>query len=851
MFRLALENVLHRRLRFALTALAVALGVAFVAGTYMLTDTMNAAFTTFFSQADAKLDVVVQSPSRMANNVASWGDREPMPESILGTVRSVPGVAVAAGQVVGSAQVVDRQGRAITTTGAPTLGLSTVDYAELDTAVLRSGRKPVGGGEVAIDAQTARTHDMRVGDRIRVLFPTGSGTFTLVGIFGIGQLDSMAGATVAAFDLPIAQQLLGKVAVLDSVLVKAQPGVSPDTLRAAVQRAVGQRYEAITGQQLADRTSTAINDSMGFFSVALLVFSAIAIFVGAFIIYNTFAVIVVERTRELGLLRSIGCSTRQLAGSLVVEAAVVGLGASLAGLALGAGICVGLTRLFAASGMELPPAALQLTARTVVVSLLVGVLVTVVAAMGPALRTRKLSPVEALVAGHAAPGPMPVRRVIAGSAACAAGLVAIIYGGFASIENRLPFIGVGALTLFLGVAGLSPLVVRPVARVAGWPIARVFGLSGRLGRENAMRSPVRTARTASALMIGMALVSFVAIFGASLKASTGAMLDHLVGGDYVMTSTSSAPGAGFSPEAAAAVRAQSQVQRVAEMRVGYAERNGKLVGVGGANAAELLAVTSVTVDDGDIRAIDTTDGSVAIASSVASVQGLHAGDSLQVSFEKTGVKQLRIVAVYDDAKGSMGQYLLGMGTFTANFSQQLDAMAIVQLRPGVAPAAAGDALHRALAAYPNVKVQDRAAFRDDVMSQIDQLLTLLYALLLLAVLIALLGIVNTLVLSTIERTRELGLLRAVGMSRREVRSMVRAEAAIVAFIGALIGLLVGLALALVALKALENKGLGVIALPSAQLATFLVVGALAGVVAAVLPARRAARVDVVRAIAAT
>lgn len=851
MFRLALKNVLHRRLRFALTALAVALGVAFVAGTYMLTDTMNAAFTTFFSQADAKLDVVVQSPSRMANNVASWGDRQPMPEAILGTIRGVHGVAVAAGQVVGSAQIVDKQGKAITTTGAPTLGMSTVDNAELDTAVLRTGREPVGGGEVAIDAQTARTHDMRVGDRVRVLFPTGSGTFTLVGIFGIGQLDSMAGATVAAFDLPIAQQLLGKTGVLDSVLVKAQPGVSPDTLRGAVQRAVGSAYEVITGQQLADRTSTAINDSMGFFSVALLVFSAIAIFVGAFIIYNTFAVIVVERTRELGLLRSIGCSTRQLVGSLVVEAAVVGLGASLAGLALGAGICIGLTKLFAATGMELPPAPLQLTARTVIVSLLVGVVVTVVAAMGPALRTRKLSPVEALVAGHAPSGPMPFRRVIVGSAACAGGLALIVYGGFASIENRLPFIGIGALTLFLGVARLSPLVVRPVARAAGWPIARIFGLAGRLGRENAMRSPVRTARTASALMIGMALVSFVAIFGSSLKASTGAMLDHLVGGDYVMTSTSNAPGAGFSPEAAAAVRAQAQVQRVAEMRVGYAERNGKLVGVGGANARELLAVTSVAVDAGDIRAIDTTSGSIAIASSVASAQGLHTGGVLQVSFEKTGVKQLRIVAVYDDAKGSMGQYLLGMGTFTANFSQQLDAMAIVQLRPGVSLAGASDALHAALATYPNVKVQDRAAFRDDVMSQIDQLLTLLYALLLLAVLIALLGIVNTLVLATIERVRELGLLRAVGMSRREVRAMVRAEAAMVSFIGALIGLLVGLALALVALKALENKGLGVISLPSGQLAVFLVVGALAGVVAAVLPARRAARVDVVQAIAST
>jgi putative ABC transport system permease protein len=547
------------------------------------------------------------------------------------------------------------------------------------------------------------------------------------------------------------------------------------------------------------------------------------------------------------LLRSIGCSTRQLVGSLVAEAAVVGVGASLLGLALGAGICIGLTKLFAATGMELPPAPLQVAARTVLVSMLVGVLVTVAAALGPALRTRKLSPVEALIAGHSASGPMPLRRVLVGTAACMAGLALIIYGGFAGIENRLPFTGIGALTLFLGVAQLSPLMVRPVARLAGWPIAHIFGLAGRLGRENAMR----TARTASALMIGMALVSFVAIFGASLKASTGAMLDHLVGGDYVMTSTSNAPGSGFSPEAARAVRQLSPVQRVAEMRVGYAERNGKLVGVGGANAAELLAVTAVDVTQGDMHAIDTGSDTMAIASSVATAQGLRAGETLAMSFERTGAQRLRIVAVYDDAKGSMGQYLLGMGAFSANFSQEMDMMAIVQLRPGVAPGAVAGAMHTALAAYPNVKLQDRVAFRDDVMSQIDQLLTLLYALLLLAVVIALLGIVNTLVLSTIERVRELGLLRAVGMSRREVRAIVRAEAAIVSFLGALIGLVVGLALALVALKALENKGLGMISMPYAQLAVFLAVGALAGIVAAVLPARRAARVDIVEAIAST
>jgi len=846
MFRLAFKNVLHRKLRFALTAVAVALGVAFVAGTYMLTDTMHAAFTTFFTSADAKLDLVVDSPSKLSSSVASWGDRQPLPQAMVGTVRRVSGVAAAEGQVAGSAQIVDKQGKVITTTGAPTIGMSTISNADLDTLSLRSGRQPTGGGEIAIDAQTARTHDFHVGDQVRILFPTGSGSFTLVGIFGVGNLDSMAGATVVTFDLPIAQKALAKDGVVDSIMIKAQPGADIAQLRSAVQKAVGPSYEVLTGQQVADNTTKAIDTGMGFFSTMLLVFSSIAIFVGAFIIYNTFAVVVVERTRELGLLRSIGASTRQLVGSLVAEAAVVGVVASVAGIALGAGVCLGLTQLFSASGMELPPAPLQITARTLIISMLVGVLVTVVASLGPALRVRKLSPVEALVSGLAAPGPMPLRRIAVGTLMSLAGLAAVIDGAFVQSDNSLMLIGGGALVLFLGVAQLSPLIARPVARVAGWPVARLFGLPGRLGRENAMRNPVRTARTASALMIGMALVSFVAIYGASLKASTGDMIDRMVSGDYVLTGTNQFTG--FSPDAVNGLRLLPQVERVGELRGAQAELNGKLVGVGGTQVAEFLDVTNISIVSGNIRGLDT-GASIAVGSSVAG--GLHAGDTLTLSFDKVGARSFPIAAIYDDSKGAVGEYLVGMNTFQSVFGQQLDMMAIVKAKPGVPATQVNAALTKALSPFPNVKLQDRSAFRQSTMDSIDQLLTLLYALLVLAVVIALLGIVNTLALSTIERVRELGLLRAVGMGRRDVRAMVRSEAVIVSFLGALIGVAVGVVLALVALNALADKGLGVIELPWVQLAVFLVVGALAGILAAVLPARRAARVDVVRAIAST
>ena len=848
MFRMALESVLHRKLRFALTAIAVVLGVAFVAGTYMLTDTMNTAFTTFFSTADSKIDVVVQSPTGLQNNLASWGDRQPVPETLLGTVQAAPGVHAAEGQVVGIAQIVDPSGTVVTTTGAPTLGLSATSNPELDTANLRTGRFPTGADEVAIDANTARTHSIKVGDQVRVLFQDNSSTFRVVGIFGIGELDSMAGATVAAFDMQRAQAVLGKTGFFDSIVVKANPGVSQDQLRTSVQQAVGSRFEVITGQQLADRTSQAINDEMGIFSTALLIFAGIALFVGGFIIFNTFAVVVAQRTRELGLLRCLGCTTPQLVGALLIEALIIGVLASLAGLVLGIAVCLGLTRLLAAVGMELPPAPLQIGVRTVVASLLVGVLVTLVAALGPALRTRRLSPVEALVSGLAAPGPVPLRRLLTGILLTTGGFGLVLFGAFANIESRLLPITAGALGLFLGIAGLSPIVVRPLSGLLGWPVTRLGHVPGRLGRENAMRSPVRTARTASALMVGMALVSFVAIFGASLKASTGAALDSIVAGDYVLTGASQL--SGFSPQAAANVRGLAQVERVGEIRVGYVERNGVRTGIGGASAADLLDVARVTVKAGDVRAIDHS-ASVAIGSTVATAEGLRVGDTVTLTFERVGTQRLPIAAIYDDSQGSIGQYLLGLPTFEKNFVQQLDMMAIVKLKPGVALTSGGDSIHWALTAYPNVKVQDRATYRQQAMDQIDQLLTLLYALLALALVIALVGIVNTLALATFERIRELGLLRAVGMARHEVRRMVEWEAAIVSLLGALVGVVVGLVLAWVALKAMASSGLGVISIPSVQLVVFVVVAAVAGVLAAALPARRAARINVVSAIASS
>jgi len=849
MFRVALRGLAGRKLRLLLTALAISLGVAFVSGTFVLTDTMNAAFMNLFSQTGAKTDVVVRTASPIDPTKVQPMDRAPMPESLLNAVQRARGVDGAQGEVYGYAQVVGRDGKAVTTTGAPTLGLSLGTVPALETWSLRAGTPPRNGTQMAMDAHTAKASGFKLGDSVRVLFQGPPRSFTLTATFGYGDLDSMAGATVVIFDTQTAQDVLGRPGQFDQITVKAAPGFSQAQVRDNVARIVGSHYEAITGQTDADRTAQGVADALGFFSIALMVFGGIALFVGAFIIFNTFSILVAQRVREFGLLRALGASTTQVTLSVLVEALVIGVVSSLVGIGLGFGIAAGLYAVLTAFGFDMPSTVLQFQARTGLIAFAVGVGVTVVAALAPALRTRMVSPMAALQTGLVGESEAAARRrMIVGGPLTLVGLGLLLWGMFGNTSQPLLAIGGGAVAMFMGLASLSALVARPMASVIGWPFQRLFGTTGRLGRENAMRSPSRTARTAAALMIGLALVSFVSIFGASLKASSTKAVDDLMRADYLVT-TQNQMSMGFSPDLAGALSRIPQVSTVAELRTARWLRGDTPEAVVGGDPLALTQTFDVSVPQGNLQALSTTSG-VAVSKSTAARQGMHLGDVLTVNMPRTGVQRLPVVAIFDGT-GVGVDYMVGLGLFERSFVQQLDYAVGVKLYSGGDRAAAVNAVKQIVTFYPNAKLQDAQQFKDANAKNIDQLLGLIYTLLVLAVVIALFGIVNTLALSVFERVREIGLLRAVGMTKTDVRRMVRWEAVIVAMLGAVLGVVVGSLFGWLAVSALHDQGLAVLSLPLAQLALFLVLAALAGVVAAVGPARRAANVDMLEAIATT
>jgi len=850
MFRVAWRGLMSRKLRLLLTALAIALGVAFVSGTYVLTDTMDHAFTSLFSSIGSKTDVVVRASSPMDPTTMQPTDRGTLPESLLNAVYRAPGVKVAEGDVYGYAQVVGKDGKAIVTSGAPTLGVSTDPVREMSTSTLREGdpKGPTNATQMSMDAQTARANGFHVGDRVRVLFEGPSREFTLVSTFGFGNVDSMAGATVVAFDMQTAQDVLGKAGQLDEIKIVVKPGFTQEQVRDNVSTLLGPRYEAITGTTDADRTAQTISKALGFFSTALMVFGGVALFVGAFIIFNTFSILVAQRVREFGLLRALGASTRQVTVSVLLEALALGVLSSIVGILLGFGIAAGLYKVLDAFGMSMPSTALQFQPRTAIVAFAVGVGVTVVAALAPALRTRLVSPMAALQAGLTSEPEQAVRRrLVFGVPAAVIGAGLLLYGMFGNSSQALLLIGGGAILVFVGVASLSALVARPMASAIGWPFSRLFGTTGRLGRGNAMRSPSRTARTAAALMIGLALVSFVSIFGASLKASATKTVDDVLAADYLV-STQNQMQAGFSPDLAGSISQIQGVATVAETRVGRWLRGTTVDTVVGADPYALSQVMHLTVDSGNFLALGN-DG-VAVSRAKAAQLGYHAGDVITVHMPKTGTQHLRVVAVVN-AEGLGVDYVIGMALFQQSFAIQLDNSVSVKLYSSADRTQVGAALDKAVAGYPNAKLQNAQQFKDSNAQSIDQLLGLVYTLLVLAVVIALFGIVNTLALSVFERVRELGLLRAVGMTKPEVRRMIRWEAVIVALLGAVLGIAVGTVFGWMAVLALHDQGLSVLSIPVGQLGLFLALAALAGVIAAVGPARRASNVDVLQSIATT
>ncbi len=839
MWKVTVKGLLAHKLRLALTGLAIVLGVTFISGTLVLTDTLHNTFTTLFGHVYQNVDFEIRGTAAFDNGSAT-ASRKPVPQSILPTVRHLPGIAYAEGTVTGSAQFVAPDGKAVTTGGAPTLGFSFDPDQRLSALRLVSGVAPTTPDQVVMDEGTAQKYHFAVGDRVRILFVGPPQTFTISGLVKFGSADNLAGATLAAFDLPTAQRLFGLTGRYNAIDVLTNPGADKATVETSIAAVLPKGIEVVTGQTVANEQTSSIDQALSFFSTALLVFAFISLFVGAFTIFNTFSILVGQRTKELALLRIVGASRRQVFRSVLTEAALLGTVASLIGLGLGVLGAVGLEALLKAFGITLPTGPLVFEAHTVIAALVVGIGVTVVSAVSPARRAVRIPPVAALSEHQSRDDESSRRRIVLGTVIALVGIAALVVG---LTKPAIQLVGVGAVAVFVGIGMLAPIVARPIASVLGRPLARLLGISGKLGRENSMRSPRRTAQTSSALMVGLALVATIAVFGASLSKSATSSVDNAISADYIISNSGSGA-TGISSSVAGTAARVPGVTAVSTVYSGQFEFRHSVSGLT-AISANHLADTIILKMRSGTGAPSLAAGDLLIDTTTANSDHLSVGSKVPITFAQTGSSTVRIGGIYQP-NSLLGSFVVSDDFFLANFTNPLPVA--VLLRTGTT-GAVGKSLAAGLAAYPNLQIQTRAQFEKSQQQQVNQLLGLVYALLALAVVIALIGIVNTLMLSVFERTHEIGLLRAVGMKRRQVRAMIRSESVILSLFGAIIGVVVGTALGIAFAASLKQQGITDIVVPVASLIVFLVLSALLGLGAATWPARRASKLDVLAAIA--
>jgi putative ABC transport system permease protein len=835
MVRVTLKGILAHKLRLALTALAIILGVTFISGSLVLTDTLQDTFTTLVSNVYQHIDFQVRGQAAL--NSGGSAVRNPIPESILASVRRVAGVAYADPSVMGYAQFVS-DGNAISDGGA-TVGISIDPDQQLSPFQLVHGRAPTNPGDVVMDLGTAQKYHFAVGERVRILLPSSPQTFTITGFLKFGTADNLAGATIAGFDLPTAQKLFGLVGQLNTINVLTTPGADKGAVQRDIARSLPLGVEVVTGQTVVNEQTTVIDQALSVFSTALVVFALVALFVGGFTIFNTFSIIVGQRSRELALLRIVGASRRQVFSSVLLEAGIVGLLASLIGIGLGVVAAKGLEALLSGFGVSLPPGSLVFEFRTVVVGLAVGIGVTVLSAISPARRAVRTLPVAALAIQSIESEVSLRRRVVIGSAC---GVLGFALLGVGLANGAIVAVGLGAVGIFLGVGMLVPIVARPMARAIGAPVARLLGISGRLGRENSMRSPRRTAQTAAALMVGLALVSAMSVFGASLSKSTTTSIDNAVSADLIVTG----PSGGFPRSVVSAVSRVSGVVASSTVYKGQFEFKGSLSTLVGVSPDHLADTVILQMEAGRAQAA-LGAGQLLIDAITAKNDHLSVGSSVPVKFALTGTAAMRVGGIFQP-NALIGHYLTGSGFFLSHFTNPLPIGVLLKTdgRAGVF-----NAVNGATNPYPNVGVQTRSQYEASQVATVNKELGIVYALLALAVVIALIGIVNTLLLSVFERTHEIGLLRAVGMKRRQVRAMIRSEALILSLFGAIIGVIVGAGLGLALVSSLKHsQEVTVTAIPLSSLVVFLFVAGLLGLGAASWPARRAARLDILSAIAA-
>jgi putative ABC transport system permease protein len=844
---LALKSLWARKIRALTTTLAVVIGVAFVAGTYILTDTTFAAFDEIFADSLSKTDVVVTARDDVEQES---GEVPSFSAALLPRAREVPGVRLAAGEIATLGAFYDAENEAIGTPFAPKF-ITSVLSRSLEAQTYVEGRRPRTASEVSLDKGAAEEAGLELGDTVKIASVEQATAYRLVGLATLGEA-TFGGASIAGLILPEAQRITDKAGQFDQILIAAEEGVSEGTLRDRVQRVMPPSVRVETAEQNVARNSDQIRDNLGFLRIALLVFAFVALFVGAFLIFNTFSITVAQRVTEFGMLRTLGAARRQILASVVVEALAIGVGGALLGLLGGYAIALGLNALFVALGIDLPTTDLVTRARTVVVSLLIGIGVTLVSSLVPALRSTRVPPIAAL---QAIEPPRSRRRAAAyavlATALGIAGLAMLLAGLFGGAEGGTAagLMGAGAVVVILGVSLFSPRLVRPLASLAGRPLEGLRRLTGRLARENTQRNPSRTAVTAAALMIGLAVVAFVTVFAAGIKSSIATAVDDTLQGGLVLQNDD-----GFSPispRAADAAREVEGVQLVSSLRTAQA----KLLGGDGGKAR----VSSLEHDAGRVVLIDWTSGGLGVLrrlderevildESFAEGNGFEIGDGVRFLTQIGARPDLRLVGTFEDKAGLFGNAIVSEPLMEAAFDQRDDLIDFVMLAPGADPGGVQERLDELMGRdFPVVAVRNQQELKENQEEQVNQLLGLIYALLGLAVLVSLFGIANTLALSIHERTRELGMLRAIGMSRRQVRTMIRYEAVITALIGALLGMVLGVIFAALIAQPLKDEGF-TLSYPVGTLALLLVFAAIAGVVAAIGPARRASRLNVLEAL---
>ncbi len=850
MIRVALKGLAGRKLRAALTAIAIVLGVAMISGTYVLTDTIQSAFGTVFTTVYKHTDAIVSGKSAIGTNNNSSALPPSFSQSLLAKVRGLPGVAEAQGGIGDYAYLVGRDGKVISGHGAPPLAFSVHPHGNqrFNPLELVSGSWPVGPHEVGIDAHTASKNGYKVGDTIGVIARGPEQTYRIAGIVEIGGVSSLGGATMAIFDFPTAQRIFHKEGKLDSISVAAKPGTTPQQLVQQIKPLLPPTAQVRSGQAQAQQATKDTNGFLSIFRDFLLAFAGVALFVGTFVIANTLSITIAQRTRELATLRTLGATRRQVLGSVLLEALTIGVVASTAGLFLGLALAKGLNAAFVKLGIDLPQAGTVFATRTIVVSLLVGTGVTVLAALRPAMRATRVPPIAAVREGAILPesrfarfGPHAALVTISGAVALM--LVGLFVSGL-STTNRLLAIGVGAAAVFLGVAMLAKTLVPPLAAVLGWPAWRFGGAAGALARGNAMRNPQRTASTASALMIGLALVTLVSVLAAGLKTRFESAVNALFNADYALTATDN-----FSPisiASADALRKVTGVTVVSGVRAGEGRAFGSRIGVTGV-AGDVSQVISVKWQTGS-PAVPSELGrnGAFVPKAYAKDHQLSVGSPLTVQTPTGKTLHLVVRGIFTPPQGGSpyGDVTISTTRFDAVYQNPQNVYTFVNVAGGVT-AANTARLTRALESFPEAKIQTEAQFKHNQEQGINMLLNLLYVLLSLSIVISLFGIVNTLVLTVFERTRELGMLRAVGMTRRQVRQMIRHESIVTALIGASLAIPLGIVLALMVGNAIEYAAFTV---PWVTLLVFVVAAVIAGLIAAIFPARRAARLNVLAAL---